>query len=295
MAIVFVLGLIVGSFLNVVIWRLQTGESVAKGRSYCPRCRHQLAWYDLMPVLSFAMLRGRCRYCKKPISIQYPLVELGTAMVFFLIANYQFPLLRQGFGGQVISNEIAVGPAQFASLLYLFAIASLLIVIFVYDLKHFLIPDKILFPAIGLAFAWKVFEHVQFSQVSERGLVLLDPINMFFGFGIVNPLMNALFAALIGFGFFLAVFAVSRGRWMGFGDVKLALFMGLFLGWPNLLVALFVAFVVGAIIGIVLISLKRKGLKSEVPFGPFLIFGTLAAFLWGDFLLQKYFEIIMFA
>lgn len=278
LAIIFLLGLIVGSFLNAVIWRLQTGESVAKGRSYCPQCRHQLAWYDLIPVLSFILLRGKCRYCAKPI-LDHPFVELGTAMVFVLIST----------------EQLAISQGQFVSLLYLFTITSLLIVIFAYDLKHFLIPDKILFPAIGLAFAWKVFEYFKFTGESARGLVHFDAANMFFGFGIANPLISALFAALLGFGFFLAVFVVSRGRWMGFGDVKLALFMGLFLGWPNLLVALFIAFIVGAIIGIILISFRKKGLKSEVPFGPFLIFGTLAAFLWGDFLLQKYFEIIMFA
>ena len=130
-----------GSFLNAAIYRMEKGENALKGRSYCPYCRHQLSWRDLIPLLSFALLGGRCRYCHKNISLQYPIVEIATALLFLLIFS------AQG------------GPApgwQFLNFFYLFAIASLLIVLFVYDLRHYILPDKILLPAIGLAFFWNL-------------------------------------------------------------------------------------------------------------------------------------------
>src|SRR3989338_8578506 len=136
--IVFLFGLVVGSFLNSVIYRLGKGESALKGRSYCPQCKHPLSWQDLIPLLSFVFLQGKCRYCRAKISWQYPLVELGTAAVFFLI-------FASG-ENSTIADFLHVG--------YLFTIASLLVVIFVYDLKHYIIPDKILYPAILVSGIW---------------------------------------------------------------------------------------------------------------------------------------------
>ena len=220
----FILGLIVGSFLNAIIFRLEKKESALKGRSYCPHCKHSLSWQDLIPVLSFVLLKGQCRYCAKRISIQYPLVELATAVIFIFIGlNF-----------------------------YLLVIASLLIILFVYDLRYYILPDKILFPAIIIVILFRIFEFVKFENWS------LNIENL-------EPLINPLSVAILASAFFFALYYVSRGRAMGFGDVKLALFMGFFLGWPNILVALFVAFVVGAIIGIGLIALQKKGLKSEIP------------------------------
>src|SRR3989344_3516594 len=247
--IVFLFGLVVGSFLNSVIYRLGKGESALKGRSYCPQCKHPLSWQDLIPLLSFALLQGKCRYCRAKISWQYPLVELGTATLFVVIFNFQFSIF----------NEFSV--FQFSTLFYLWVIASLLVVIFVYDLKHYIIPDKVLYPAIALAFFWRLLE----SIVNVIPNLIGDPalwIPAFAG-------MTGMVLAGLGAGaFFFAIYALSKGRAMGFGDVKLALFMGLFLGWPNVLVALFVAFTLGAAVGVALILLKKKGLRSQVPFGP---------------------------
>lgn len=247
---VFLLGLIVGSFLNVVIYRLKNGESAFQGRSHCPLCKHTLAWQDLIPLVSFVLLRGKCRYCGGRISLQYPFVELATSLIFLLIFN-EFFLPAGGF-----------------QTLYLFIIASLLIVLFVYDLRHYILPDKILFPAIGLALFWNLFA--------------------------LNELANPLAAGVIASAFFFAIFVLSKGRAMGFGDVKLALFMGLFLGWPNILVALLFAFVAGAILGIGFILLRQKGWRSEIPFGPFLIAGTFVAFLWGKELVDWYLRMSLF-
>jgi len=252
---VFLFGLIIGSFLNAVIYRLQIGDSAFHGRSYCPYCSHTLLWQDLIPVVSFLLLGGRCRYCKSEISWQYPLVEISTALIFLLIISNQF------LNVQILQT------------FYLFTIASLLIVLFVYDLKHYILPDKILLPAIGIVVVYQLFVWV----ISHWGLIRN-----------FEALANPFFAGVLAASFFLTIFLLSRGRAMGFGDVKLAFFMGLFLGWPNILVALFFAFSTGAIIGVGLMLLKKKGLKSEVPFGPFLIGGTFFALFLGDKVVDWY-------
>ena len=258
---IFLLGLAAGSFLNAVIYRLEKGESALRGRSYCPHCKHELAWRDLIPVLSFLILRGRCRSCGEKISWQYPAVEIFTAFIFLLIFNSQFSSFNQVLNFQIFK------------VFYLFAAASLLIVIFVYDLKYYLISDKILFSAILISCIWYLVSRI------------------FFHFYPGYEILHIVYSAFGASAFFLAIFLVSRGRWMGFGDVKLAFFMGLFLGWPNILVALFVAFLLGAIIGIGLIVLKKKGLKSEVPFGPFLVTGTFIALFWGEYMVTWYWNL----
>lgn len=246
---IFLFGLLVGSFLNCVIYRLEKNESFLKGRSYCPKCRHQLSWQDLIPLLSFFKLRGKCRYCKKPISWQYPLVELATAILFLGVFHISFP--------------------NFLLSIYYFLISSFLIIIFVFDLNHYIIPDEIIYPAIFVAFIYDII----YSNLIVHSLNL-----------IISYFYSSIGASL----FFLIIFLISRGKWLGFGDVKLAFFMGLFLGFPAILVSLFLAFFIGAIIGIGLISLKKKGLKSEVPFGPFLVTGTLIALFWGEQLVNWY-------
>ncbi len=131
---VFILGLCAGSFLNCVIYRLEKGKKMT-ARSYCPKCKKQLKWRDLVPVLSFLILKGKCRSCKKPISWQYPAVELATGLIFLLIFN----------------------PELILNTLYLLLISCFLVIIFVYDLKHYLIPDKVLFPAIVIALIYDLF------------------------------------------------------------------------------------------------------------------------------------------
>ncbi|MDP2741311.1 MAG: prepilin peptidase, partial [bacterium] len=243
---VFLFGLCIGSFLNCFIYRLGKKEKIT-GRSYCPKCSNQLKWYDLFPVFSFVFLRGKCRDCHKKISIQYPLVEIFTALIFLLVFN-KFSVIPNLIGNPGFKFWIPAFAGMTAYLIFLFYTACSLIVIFVYDLKHYLIPDKVLFPAILLA--------------------------LIFSFQNTSYFINSLLAVAVASGFFLTIFLVSGGRWMGFGDVKLAILMGLLLGLPNVLAALFIAFFFGAIISIVLIIFGKKGLKSEIPFGPFLIAGT---------------------
>jgi len=228
-----------------------------KGRSFCPYCHHQLSWQDLIPVFSFLILRGACRYCHKKISWQYPLVEIPTGILFILAFNVQ-PLFF---------NLYAFNLYNFISFFYLIIISCFLIIIFVYDLKHFIIPDKVIFPAIAVAFIYNLSN-------------------------IHSLIYNAFPAALGVTLFFLIIFLISRGKWLGFGDVKLVFFLGLILGFPSILVAFFLSFLIGAIIGTGLIVLGKKTLKSEVPFAPFLVVGTFVALFWGKLLLNWYISFI---
>ena len=237
----FLFGLATGSFLNCVIYRLETGGSFLKGRSFCPHCKHKLSWLDLIPVLGFVFLQGKCRYCGKKISLQYPLVELATGFLFVL-AFWHF-----GFGISLIP--------------WLFVLSSL-IAIFVYDLKHYIIPDSLVFAAIVVA-------------------------------AVFNFNLLALLSALGAAGFFLAIVLISRGKWMGVGDIKLAFLMGLMLSWPAILLALFLAFSIGAIIGLGLMAVGRKTFKSEVPFGPFLVIGTFIALFWGEIIIEWYLQLTL--
>src|SRR3989344_2900567 len=264
--LVFLIGLCIGSFLNVVIYRLEKDEGFVKGRSYCPRCRHQLMWLDLIPVVSYLFLQGSCRYCHKKISWQYPAVEVATGLIFLLIFNFQFSIINQFEIFQFL-NVI--------DLLFLWYIASVLIVIFVYDLKFYLIPDKVLFPAIAITFIFRLLYSVFIG-------------NWVLGIG------NFLLAALIASGFFLSIYLISKGRWMGFGDVKLAILLGLVLGFPNILAGLFLSFFFGAIIGLGLMFFGKKGLKSELPFAPFLILGTFLAMFFGDQIIFWYTHFLVF-
>jgi len=274
--IIFLFGLIIGSFLNCVIYRLALPNfslknlGGLKGRSFCPLCKHELAWQDLIPVFSFIFLRGKCRYCREKISLQYPLVELAAGIIFLLVF---LPWC----------NEFT--PVNLLSLWYFWIISCFLIVIFVYDLKHYIIPDKIIYPAIIIA---GIF-NLQFL-ISEEGsapFFTFAPIN---GSSVFN---YSILAAILVAAFFLVIVLISRGKWMGIGDIKLAFLMGLFLGWPNILVALFSAFFIGAIIGVGLVLSGKKTLKSEVPFGPFLVTGTFIALFWGQEIIDRYLNLFL--
>jgi prepilin signal peptidase PulO-like enzyme (type II secretory pathway) len=251
--VIFIFGLIVGSFLNCVIYRLEVGEGFLRGRSYCPYCKHQLSWPDLIPIFSFLILKGKCRYCHQKISLQYPLVELATGIIFLLVFLTYIH----------INNYTGV---------YLLIISCFLIVIFVYDLKHYIIPDKIIYPAIATALIFNFLPHQIFGGGFNQFSI--------FKFSILSAFGAALF--------FLVIVLISQGKWMGIGDIKLAFLMGLILGFPNILVALFLAFFIGAIIGIGLILAGKKTLKSEVPFGPFLVTGTFISLFLGQNIINYY-------
>ncbi len=246
--VVFAFGLLIGSFLNVVILRMNTGRTVVKGRSKCARCNQVLAWHDLIPVISFLGLRGKCRQCRAPISFQYPLVELTTGIVFVvlyahLLAPFYFTMLA------------------WMSFVFSCGIAALLIVITVYDLKHKIIPDMVVYPFILLAAASMFWKAVYFP-----------------GFGLLQALLGGVVVALP---FFLLWF-LSKGKLMGFGDVKLALGMGWLLGFASGMTAVLLSFWFGGAVGLILLAISRKhSMRSEVPFAPFMITAIFVVGVWG--------------
>lgn len=246
--IVFIFGLIIGSFLNCLIWRLHKEESMW-GRSYCPKCKKQIAWRDNVPVFSYLFLLGKCRHCKKKISWQYPVVEFVTGVLF------------------VIAFLINFETMEYLKIIRDLLIISVMIIIFVYDLRWYMILDIVTLPAIIIFFI----------------------INLFLGF----PWLGMLVAGFVGGGFFLAQFIVSKGRWIGGGDIRLGLLMGVALGRLDLLIlALMLSYFSGSIIGVFLILFKKRKWSSEVPFGVFLSISTLVALFWGDIIVNWYLNMI---
>lgn len=239
----FFFGLAVGSFLNVLIDRLFKDESIISPPSRCDHCKKPLAWYDLIPVLSFLLLKGRCRYCKKPIHWQYPVVELSTAILFAAVVAGKGDWGNWGDWG-------ALG--------YFLFIISALIVIFFADLKYGIIPDRIVFPGIAITATYSLITNYQLL--------------------ITNHLLSAICAFL----FFLAIYLLTRGRGMGFGDVKLVFLLGLFFGFPKIIFTLYIAFLTGAAFSIILILLGKKKLKGTIAFGPFLVIGSIIVMFFGD-------------
>ncbi len=221
-----------------------------RGRSFCPNCKKELAWQDLLPVFSFIFLRGKCRYCRKKISWQYPLTEIATGIIFMLVFRIFF-------------SQIFLQSVDYLNLAYYWAITAFLIIIFIYDLKHYIIPDKVIYLAIIVSVVWRA-------------------VSLFFDLYTEHEILEIACAALVSAAFFLLIVLLSHGKWMGAGDIKLAFLMGLVLGWPGVLVALSVAFYSGAVVGLGLMALGKKKLKSEIPFAPFLVAGTFIALFWGN-------------
>ncbi|MEK7081101.1 MAG: prepilin peptidase [Patescibacteria group bacterium] len=247
--IFFTFGLIIGSFLNVVIIRLNTEKSFG-GRSACMSCQNKLRWYELIPLISFFVLKGRCRTCKTKISTIYPLVEL--------IAGLIFAALFLKFQDLFFLNTLIFS----FTYAYYVAVFSLLVVIAVYDLRHKIIPDALSFVLgilgfIGLFFfnSYGFYPHVPSILEFLSGILIALPLYLFW--------------------------LVSSGTWMGLGDAKLAIGLGWLLGLSRALSGMVVAFWIGAIVGLSLVLFtKRHGMKSEIPFAPYLILGALLVFLF---------------
>jgi leader peptidase (prepilin peptidase)/N-methyltransferase len=265
LVIFFILGLIIGSFLNVVVCRLNLAESFLVGRSHCPHCKKNIRWYDNIPILSFIIFRFRCRDCKEKISWQYPLVELFTGFLFLLI-GWKFFVL-----GSSLTWAVSV---------YYLGIVSFLMIIFVYDWLYMEIPGIVLWVAVGFAVAFNLF--FDWSRIEIVGNVL--------GFSIYSGVL----AAFVVFLFFFLLVAVSKEKWMGMGDAQLVILLGLVLGWPQILLALMLAFAFGAIIGLALVFLKKKEMKSRIPFAPFLVIGTFVMIFFYQDIVNWYLGLFRF-
>jgi len=234
----FIFGTAIGSFLNVLIDRLPREESI-NGRSHCEYCKKTLSPLDLVPVLSFLFLKGKCRYCGRKLSWQYPGIEILTGLLFVSISNIQSPI--SNFQLPILNIQLLISNL---------GIISCLIVIFFIDLKEQIIPDEM---QIAL------FINILLSKIVVGTSVTV------LGFAIVEGLIVLLPILLL--------YLLTKGRGMGFGDVKLAFNMGFFLGLKGGLVAIYAGFILGAISGIILLLMKKKKMKSKIAFGPFLVIG----------------------
>lgn len=249
------LGLIVGSYLNVVIYRLPRGISTILPRSRCPACGGIIEARDNLPVLSFLLLRGRCRHCRAPISWRYPVVEAANALLFVACAEV--------FGVSL--------PALIAALF-----CSLMIVLAAIDVEHLLLPDRITLPGIA------------------AGVVLQPAIGWAGGpwWGIVGGLLGAALGAGVLLAIYGLWWAIRHEEGMGLGDVKMLAMVGAFLGWKGVLVTLFFGALLGAAMGLALIGLRRAHFKAKLPFGAFLAAGGVIALFFGPPLADAYLRLL---
>ena len=251
---IFSVGASIGSFLNVLIDRLPQEKKIT-GRSVCDHCHHQLAWYDLIPILSFFLLKGRCRYCRKKISFQYPLVEILTGLMFVFV----FVFL------QITNNQFQIRYLLYWLLVISYwGLISCFIVIFFSDVKYHLISDYILW----VLFCFSLFFHL------ATNFNLFQLISIYFFSSII-----------VAFPIWLIYF-LSKEKAMGLGDVYLSAILGFLLGWQKGFLALYLAFVLGGFLGFLLILFGRKKLKSKIAFGPFLIIGAFVMLFFGKTILN---------
>ena len=244
--LLFILGLIVGSFSNVCIYRIPRNESIVYPASHCPKCSTTIRLIDNIPLLSYFLLKGRCRNCGSKISIQYPIVELLTGLIYLII---------------YLTYDLSI-----QSLIYIILSSALIIITFI-DLKEQIIPDVISLPGVvaGLVISFFV------PYISSLSSLL----------GIIAGGGTILIIALIGT-------IIFKKEAMGGGDVKLAAMVGAFLGWKYVILALFLGFFIGALAGIFLILAKIRSREDMIPFGPFIVVGSIAALLWGERILLWY-------
>lgn len=242
----FVIGIFLGSFLNVLIDRLSTDRPFVKGRSYCENCKRTLKPIDLIPLVSYIMLRGKCRFCHKKIPFRLFFVELTIGITFGILA-------------QLFFTQIFTLPALLCIAVILFCFIG----IFFADVIYGIIPDLL----------------VVVSAIASLLYVFISGLTM----------QNHLLSGLGSFVFFFLLFLLTRGRGMGFGDVKLSFVLGLLLGFPGIIVSLYLAFLTGAGVSIILVICRKlKFFGSTIPFGPFLVISSIIALFWGDIILQSF-------
>ena len=245
--VVGILGLMIGSFLNVCIYRIPRKESIAFPPSHCFSCNNNLKAIDLFPVLSYMFLRGKCRHCKAPISIQYPIVEALNSLIYLLLFSYMGATIH---------------------FLFYAVLASTLIVVSLIDYYHQIIPNKLVLICLGLGIIYKI--------------VIISG-----GTGKLGMIKNTLLGFLIGGGVYLLIYVLSGGN-MGGGDIKLMAALGLWLGWKYTLLAILLTFILGAIISVFLLATKIKTRKDAIPFGPFIVLGTLITIRYGGDIIHAY-------
>lgn len=253
-------GLLLGSFAMVLIPRLyDEKKGIFLGRSECVHCKHPLGAKDLVPLLSYLLLKGKCRYCKKQISGIYPAVEIVMAMAFFLLFISTSHILLQNPTWQSVTIFILLG-------LHIF----FLLFTFFYDLLYYEISDAILIPGIIIAIG-----------------------QTFIPNSIFPDFYDALLGAALPLGIFLLQIALSRGKWLGLGDLRIGAYMGLLLGFEKTAIALIITYILGAIVAMLLLITKQATKKTPIPFGPFLVSGTIVSLFLGETILDWYFKEVL--
>lgn len=261
----FVIGTAIGSFINAAEWRMYNNGDLVKGRSQCRDCSYVLRVFDLIPIVSFLALSGQCRACKKNISWQYPIVEFVTGITFVLILLHALSWSLTVVGFDALT---------FGLLLRNWIFVSVLIFLFVYDYKYYLLPDTVTLPAIV------------FALVSNLGFYWIGGLEMYHW-------KYMLAGALIGSGFFYLQYIISSGKWVGGGDIRMGGLMGVMLGYPLILLALFSAYILGSLVSVPLLLRKHKGMKDIIPFGTFLALGAFIALIWGKPIIEWYVSLIV--
>lgn len=286
----FLFGIILGSLTKALADRSLTGKSFW-GRSYCPKCKHKLRAYDLLPVISFITLRGKCRYCHKKIGRSYLTVELILGCLvgyLFFISSANFPGIEDNL--KLISFALDLAFKSFA--------LTILVILTITDFKETLIPNRIVIPAIWMALIlllvqtiYKIWYLYYYLSLTPIGKMLLPPHSDYFrrhAFMVLEPVLYSLITSLAIGGFFLFLIFITKGKGMGGGDVKLGSFMGLVLGFPGAIIALVLAFFTGALVALGLIAVKKKKFGQTIPFGPFLALGSIMVLFWGNQILDWY-------
>jgi leader peptidase (prepilin peptidase) / N-methyltransferase len=291
---IFILGASVGSFTNVWAERTARGEKIS-GRSHCEDCNHTLGPLDLIPLFSYVYLRGKCKYCKARLPIQYFLVELITGLLFLGI--YYLLDSHRLTSTDYLNNAVHILDFGITvPLIFYFIITPALIALCITDFKYGMLYDKILLPAIGFVFTYKVLTLLYYFVTlylrlknDEFGKMLIQVgyLTSHTEFALkpfIYTVMGSIGIAL----FFLTLIIITRGRGMGGGDLKLGFLVGLLAGWPNMFIGLFLGFLTGAIASVILLLLKRKNLRGTIPFGPFLIIGCYVVIFFGNELFNWY-------
>ena len=267
--VVLLLGVILGSFINAFVWRLHlknkknTGNvvniSILTGRSMCPNCKHQLSAFDLVPIFSWLYLRGKCKYCHKTISVEYPIIEALTGLLFFLSYKY-WPLTFNSWGDLLII-------IWFTMLIFFISLA-------LYDLKYKILPNNLVYIVLFLTLVFEVIDYINYNHT--------------FSF-ILSRLLGLVFSS----GIFYVIFQLSNGRWIVGGDIKLCLSLGLLLGGPlEAILMIFIASVTGCLIYLLLIIFGKYKTDMTIAFGPLLITGTYICFFFGPQIINWYSTII---
>jgi len=256
--VLFILGAAFGSFLNVVVYRSLKNESWTKGRSKCDSCHKQLKWYDNIPLLSYVFLRGKCRFCHKKIGLTHPVVE-------FLIAS----LFVWWYWGGTLFFNLTQHPFSVFQPLFWLSVGLILMAILVADYLYLIIPDKFVAILLFLTVVYRL-------ALTVSGIMQLDDLVM------------AIAGTVLATGFIGSLWWITGGKGMGMGDVKLMVPLALLLGWPKVIVGIFASFIVGALVGVVLLASKKKKMGQVIPFGPFMIIGTFISLIWGEQLLRWY-------